>query len=61
MVAAQFKGAPFVALHLRGSDKMLEDPQLVASIDASLAALANIDPSWPIFVLTDDNPPVVVG
>jgi hypothetical protein len=48
------KGAPFVAVHMRGSDKSLEDPELDATNRAMLAALDAVDPSWRIFLLTDD-------
>jgi protein O-GlcNAc transferase len=48
-------GAPFVAIHLRGSDKMREDPNLHATQQALLSGLAPIDPGWRIFLLTDDE------
>jgi len=47
-------GRPFVAVHLRGSDKIKEDPALNATNAEILAALDAVDPSWPIFLLTDD-------
>jgi len=48
------KGGPFVALHMRGSDKATEDPNLAATQAALVAALDTVDPSWPILLLTDD-------
>jgi protein O-GlcNAc transferase len=51
---AHLKGTPFVAAHMRGSDKVLEDPRLEATNRAMLAALDAIDPSWSIFLMTDD-------
>lgn len=48
------KGGPFVALHMRGSDKASEDPNLEATQAALVAALDTVDPSWPILLLTDD-------
>ena len=47
-------GAPFVAVHLRGSDKANEDPELKATNREVLAALQTVDSSWPIFLMTDD-------
>jgi len=47
-------GRPFVAVHLRGSDKIKEDAALNATNAEILAALDAVDPSWPIFLLTDD-------
>jgi hypothetical protein len=52
---AHLAGRPFVAMHLRGSDKANEDPQLGATNEELLAALDAVDPSWPIFLLTDDT------
>src|SRR5262249_17995646 len=52
--AAHLAGAAFVALHLRGSDKTIEDPELEATNAALLKALETVDPSWPIFLMTDD-------
>jgi hypothetical protein len=54
--ARHLEGAPFVAVHLRGADKILEDENVHATQNACLAELAGIDPSWRIFVLTDDAP-----
>ncbi len=51
---AHLKGAPFVAMHMRGSDKALEDPGLEATNRAMRAALDEINPSWSIFLMTDD-------
>lgn len=48
------KGRPFVALHMRGSDKAGEDPDMEATNARLAAALDAGDPSWPILLLTDD-------
>jgi protein O-GlcNAc transferase len=48
-------GAPFVAVHMRGSDKSLEDTDLQATHRALLSALNGVDPSWRIFLMTDDT------
>ena len=47
-------GAPFVAVHLRGSDKAREDANLDATNRELFAALDAVNPSWPIFLMTDD-------
>jgi tetratricopeptide (TPR) repeat protein len=52
---AHLSGSPFVAVHLRGSDKALEDAHLVATNREVFAALDAVDPSWPIFLMTDDT------
>ena len=52
--AAHLAGGPFVALHMRGSDKAIEDPELEATNTALLTVLDTVDPSWPIFLMTDD-------
>ena len=52
---AQLAGAPFVAAHLRGSDKMREDPNVPAVNQAILSLLGDVDRSWRILVLTDDE------
>ena len=49
------RGAPFAAVHLRGSDKIIENPHLHLVHDALLAEVAAIDPGWRIFLLTDDE------
>jgi hypothetical protein len=49
------QGAPFAAVHVRGSDKIVEDRNLDAVNQSYFAALAAIDPSWRIFLLTDDE------
>lgn len=54
-VAAHFKGAPFAAIHLRGSDKYPEDADLAANNAALVAALDRLDPACRIFLLTDDE------
>src|SRR5262249_13224944 len=53
-LAARLAGGPFVAVHMRGSDKALEDPELDKTNQAFQAALDTVDPSWPIFLMTDD-------
>jgi protein O-GlcNAc transferase len=50
----QHLGKPFVAVHMRGSDKRGEDPNLDATNALLAAALETVDPSWPILLLTDD-------
>jgi tetratricopeptide (TPR) repeat protein len=52
--AAHLAGGPFVAVHMRGSDKALEDPDLDKTNAEFLSALGSVDPSWPIFLMTDD-------
>ena len=47
--------APFVAAHLRGSDKMREDQNARAAIEAILSQIAKTDPSWRVLLLTDDE------
>ncbi len=49
------QGAPFVAVHMRGSDKGREDPGSEAANHACMTALAEIDRSWRILLLTDDD------
>jgi hypothetical protein len=44
-----------VAIHIRGSDKLLEDQNLHTTNQASLSTLAAINPTWRIFLLTDDE------
>jgi hypothetical protein len=51
---AHLAGGPFVALHMRGSDKAIEDPDLETTNRELLAALDAADPSWPVFLMTDD-------
>jgi hypothetical protein len=48
-------GTPFVAVHMRGSDKRREDPGADAANQACLTALGEIDPTWRILLLTDDD------
>jgi hypothetical protein len=52
---ARLQGAPFAAIHLRGSDKIIEDPSLQAAQDILLAEAALLDPAWRLFLLTDDE------
>jgi len=47
--------APFVAVHVRGSDKALEDETLEATNQNIQAALASIPEDFRIFLLTDDE------
>jgi hypothetical protein len=49
------QGAPFVAVHMRGSDKAREDQDLGATTEGYFPALASVDPAWRIFLLTDDQ------
>ena len=49
------KGEPYVAVHMRGSDKALEDPELAATNQSFIDALEKVDPSWRIFLMTDDE------
>jgi tetratricopeptide (TPR) repeat protein len=53
-LAAHLAGGPFVAVHIRGSDKAIEDPDLDATNRTFHAALDGMDSSWPIFLMTDD-------
>jgi tetratricopeptide (TPR) repeat protein len=46
--------ASFVAVHVRGSDKALEDPDLEATNRALFSAIDSVDRSWRIFLMTDD-------
>jgi hypothetical protein len=54
--ARHLEGAPFLAAHMRGTDKILEDGNVYATHEACMAELAALDPAWRIFVLTDDEP-----
>lgn len=54
--ARHLQGAPFAGVHMRGTDKILEDEDVYARHEACLAELAAIDPAWRIFLLTDDAP-----
>jgi protein O-GlcNAc transferase len=53
-VCSRLNSGPFVAIHIRGSDKMAENQSARAVHRDSLSALNTIDPTWPIFLLTDD-------
>jgi protein O-GlcNAc transferase len=46
--------APFIAIHLRGSDKIAEQPDLAAVNASCVDLLKCLDPSQKIFLLTDD-------
>jgi tetratricopeptide (TPR) repeat protein len=54
-LAENLGNAPFVAIHLRGSDKVLEEPTLADSHHACLTALSAVDTQMKIFTLTDDD------
>lgn len=51
---AHLADGPFVAVHMRGSDKAIEDSELEETNQALIAELEAIDPSWRIFVMTED-------
>ncbi|MFO1247549.1 MAG: hypothetical protein U1E93_04835 [Alphaproteobacteria bacterium] len=50
----QFKGAPFVAAHVRGGDKFNEDGAIADANARILSNLEQMDASLPILILTDD-------
>jgi protein O-GlcNAc transferase len=52
---AHLLGAPFVAFHVRGADKNLEDRDLEVTNRLYSPLLASIDPTWRLFLLTDDE------
>lgn len=52
---AHLEGTPFVAIHMRGSDKIIEDQNLHDTNRAFLTALESVNPIWRIFFLTDDE------
>ena len=52
---AHLADGPFIALHMRGSDKAIEDPGLEATNRELLALLDEADPTWPVFLMTDDE------
>lgn len=52
---AHLFGAPFVAVHLRGSDKIKEEKTLEATNGKIEAALAEMPQDFRIFLLTDDE------
>ena len=52
---AHLADAPFVAVHLRGTDKMLEVLDASTVNQEILSRAAQTDPSWRIFVLSDDE------
>jgi hypothetical protein len=54
--ARYLQGTPFLAAHMRGTDKILEDGNVYATHQACMDELAALDPAWRIFVLTDDAP-----
>jgi protein O-GlcNAc transferase len=53
--SAYLAGAPFVAVHLRGSDKMREVLDASTVNQVILSQAAQMDPAWRILVLTDDE------
>jgi len=52
---AHLGGRRFVAIHIRGSDKELEDAELHRTNHSNFVALKTVDPTWKIFLLTDDE------
>jgi len=52
---ARLAGAPFVAVHMRGSDKTLEDAELERTNQSILQALSSVEAGWKIFLLSDDE------
>jgi protein O-GlcNAc transferase len=52
---AHLNGGPFLAVHLRGSDKVLEDQDLHTTNQAYFSAIDSIESTWRIFLLTDDE------
>jgi protein O-GlcNAc transferase len=52
---AHFTDAKVVAVHARGSDKCLEDFRIERNNETLLSSLRSIDPTWRIFLLTDDE------
>ena len=52
---AHLGGGPFVAFHVRGSDKAIEDAELDRINQSNWVALKTIDTAWKIFLLTDDE------
>ena len=52
---SHLRGAPFAAVHLRGSDKIIENPHLHLTHEALLSEVAKIDPALRLFILTDDE------
>jgi len=51
---AHLADGPFVAVHMRGSDKAIEDSELEETNRALMTELEAIDPSWRIFLMTED-------
>ena len=47
-------GRKFVAVHMRGSDKAIEDLHLERTIEELMAAIDTVDSTWPIFLMTED-------
>jgi protein O-GlcNAc transferase len=47
-------GGRFVAFHVRGTDKEIEDVKLDRTNRTIFAALKRVDRTWKIFLLTDD-------
>jgi|SRR5215211_7977939 len=54
-VEKEFGGRPFVAAHIRGTDKKMEQPNLQEVNAAIIDHLRNLDISLPIFLMTDDR------
>lgn len=53
--SANLNGGPFLAVHMRGSDKVLEDQSLHTKKQAYFSAIGSVDSTWRIFLLTDDE------
>jgi hypothetical protein len=56
--AADHFTAPMIAAHIRGSDKITEDPELalcIPDVEAEAASLLEANPTARLFLLTDDE------
>lgn len=53
--AARLAGRPYLALHLRGLDKALEDPNIPGYIERALSLVDTLRPELPVFLMTDDS------
>jgi hypothetical protein len=57
--AAHFHARPIIAVHVRGADKYVEDPQLqqkIAACPQAIDFLAQGNPNARVFLLTDSTP-----
>jgi protein O-GlcNAc transferase len=52
---AHLGGGRFVAFHVRGTDKEIEDAKLDKTNQSNFLALMTVDATWKIFLLTDDK------